>query len=71
MQATPGVSDPEFDFRPFFLHRGRLALYDRIETRVEEMVGGGVTAHRQLQTGEGQFCMTRPGLAPGGDGGWR
>ncbi|KXZ50970.1 hypothetical protein GPECTOR_14g213 [Gonium pectorale] len=44
--------------RCFFLHRPRLALYDRIATRVEEMVvGGGL-----LEEAAG---LLREGLAPG------
>lgn len=27
-----------YDFRPFFLHRPRLELYDRIALRIEQMV---------------------------------
>jgi hypothetical protein len=35
----PGsIGDGEFDFRPFFLWRDRLELYDRIGERCEEMV---------------------------------
>ena len=43
----PGsVGDGEFDFRPFFLIRGRAELYDRIAARCEEMVRG---THNPLQ----------------------
>ncbi|KAG2493534.1 hypothetical protein HYH03_008348 [Edaphochlamys debaryana] len=33
--------EPDYDFRCFFLHRPRLALYERISQRVESMVAGG------------------------------
>ncbi|GAX75196.1 hypothetical protein CEUSTIGMA_g2640.t1 [Chlamydomonas eustigma] len=39
----PGsIGDGEFDFRPFFLWRDRLELYDRIGDRCEEMVFTGL-----------------------------
>ena len=36
------IGDGTYDFRPFFLHRPRTELYDRIAGRCEEMVRGGV-----------------------------
>eukprot|EP00955_Chlamydomonas_euryale_P020712 219459-Chlamydomonas_euryale.AAC.1 len=40
------IGDGEFDFRPFFLHRARTELYDRIGARCEEMVFSGGRATR-------------------------
>lgn len=41
VSGTPSsaAAVPPYDFRCFFLHRGRLELYDRIAQRIEEMVG--------------------------------
>jgi tRNA A37 N6-isopentenylltransferase MiaA len=38
VQAAP----LDFDFRPFFLHRRREALYRNIDARCEEMVQRGL-----------------------------
>ena len=52
------AAPPDFDFRCFFLHRPRAALYDRIAYRVEEMVAGGL-----LQEAK---ALLDAGVAPGG-----
>eukprot|EP00798_Chlamydomonas_sp_ICE-L_P028788 gene28788-31976_t len=41
VQLTPPAQQ-QFDFRCFFLHRGRIQLYERIAARVEEMVFSGL-----------------------------
>eukprot|EP00887_Chlorella_sp_A99_P000641 scaffold5.g641.t1 len=41
LDADPSAA-PAYDCRCFFLHRPRLQLFRRIDTRVEEMVAGGL-----------------------------